>query len=117
MAETLDGGVVYKGTFGALDVESGNTTIPMKLFVRIYFKKSNGAKAADDEYYIAEVEVGGELNNQIPTSIFGVECYKVVVGVKYYNMAGVESDVPFQGVNIEVTTYDDGSRLSRKIMK
>ena len=33
------------------------------------------------------------------------------------NLAGVESDVPFQGVNIEVTTYDDGSRSTRKIMK
>ncbi|MBR2146358.1 MAG: hypothetical protein IJ925_02755 [Muribaculaceae bacterium] len=107
---------MYRGTFGALDVENG-ATVPMKFFVRIYFKKSNGSKAANDKYYIAEVEVDGELNNSIPTSIFGVQSYKVVSGIKYYNMAGVESDVPFNGVNIEVTTYDDGSRSTRKIMK
>ena len=107
---------IYKGTFGALDVENG-ATVPMKFFVRIYFKKNDGSKAANDEYYITEVEVDGELNNQIPTSIFGVQSYKVVSGIKYYNMAGVESDVPFNGVNIEVTTYDDGSRSTRKIMK
>lgn len=40
-----------------------------------------------------------------------------VKNVKYYNVAGIESDVPFEGVNIEVTTYTDGSRTSRKIMK
>ena len=107
---------MYRGTFGALDVENG-ATVPMKFFVRIYFKKSNGSKAAGDEYYITEVEVDGELNNLIPTSIFGVESYKVVTGIKYYNLAGIESDVPFQGVNIEVTTYEDGSRTTRKIMK
>ena len=107
---------IYKGTFGALDVENG-ATVPMKFFVRIYFKKNDGSKAANDEYYITEVEVDGELNNSIPTSIFGVESYKVVTGIKYYNLAGIESDVPFQGVNIEVTTYEDGSRTSRKIMK
>ena len=107
---------MYKGTFGALDVET-HGDIPMKFFVRIYFKKSSGSKAAGDEYYITEVEADGVLNSNITTSIFGVDSYKVVKGVKYYNMAGVESDVPFQGVNIEVTTYGDGSRTSRKVMK
>lgn len=71
----------------------------------------------DGKYYITEVEVDGELNSSIPTSIFGVVTVKEVARVKYYNMAGIESDVPFQGVNIEVTTYTDGSRTTRKIMK
>jgi len=52
-----------------------------------------------------------------PTSIFGVISAKEVAGVKYYNIAGVESDHPFQGVNIEVTRYSDGSQSTRKIMK
>lgn len=112
--EIADG--VFKGTFGALDVETFGA-IPMEFYVRMYFKKSNGSKAAGDEYYITELKINNELNSQIPTSIFGVESYKVVTGIKYYNLAGVESDVPFQGVNIEVTTYEDGSRTTRKIMK
>ncbi len=116
-ADQADANGAYPGTFGAIDVESISTTIPMKFFVRVYFKKSSGAKAVGDEYYITEVEVDGELNSQIPTSIFGVVSYKAVTGVKYYNVAGVESDVPFNGVNIVVTTYDDGSRSTTKILK
>lgn len=71
----------------------------------------------DAKYYIAEVPVSDKLTNNISTFIYGVETAKEVAGVKYYNLAGVESDHPFQGVNIEVTTYTDGSRTSRKIMK
>ncbi|MBQ4008503.1 MAG: hypothetical protein II603_08185, partial [Muribaculaceae bacterium] len=42
---------------------------------------------------------------------------KAVAGVKYYNLAGIESDRPFEGVNIVVTTYTDGSRSSSKVLK
>ena len=42
---------------------------------------------------------------------------KAVAGVKYYNLAGIESDRPFEGVNIIVTTYTDGSRSSSKVLK
>ena len=42
---------------------------------------------------------------------------KQVSGVKYYNLAGVESAEPQQGVNIKVTTYSDGTRSSEKIIK
>ena len=40
-----------------------------------------------------------------------------VVGVKYYNLMGVESDVPFSGVNIVVSTMSDGSRRSAKVVR
>ena len=33
---------------------------------------------------------------------------------RYYNMMGVESSTPFQGVNIIVKEYTDGSRESSK---
>ena len=110
---------VHAGTFGAVKL-SGSETIPMEFVVRVYFTKSvNGSKAADPngDYYIAEYTISDELTSDIPTCMFGVENYKVVTGIKYYNVAGIESDVPFQGVNIEVTTYDDGSRSTRKIIK
>ena len=55
--------------------------------------------------------------SEIPTAINTVNVNGEVKSVKYYNVAGIESDVPFQGVNIEVTTYTDGSRTTRKIMK
>ncbi len=35
---------------------------------------------------------------------------------RYYNMMGVESTTPFQGVNIIVKEYTDGSRESSKVI-
>ena len=40
-----------------------------------------------------------------------------VKSVKYVNVAGMVSDVPFQGVNIVVTEYTDGSRTTTKMLR
>ena len=40
-----------------------------------------------------------------------------VKSVKFYNVAGIESATPFQGVNIVVTEYTDGSRTTTKMLK
>ncbi len=96
----------------------------VKLVARFYYKKTSGSKApslkarptdSDRLYYVVEKQITVPMD-QIITGIDNV-AGKTVANVKYYNMMGVESDVPFQGVSIEVTTYTDGSRLSRKIMK
>jgi hypothetical protein len=50
----------------------------------------------------------------VPTAINSVEVAGKVVNVKYYNLMGVESSTPFDGVNIVVTTYDNGSRITSK---
>ncbi len=42
---------------------------------------------------------------------------KAVAGVKYYNLAGVESNKPFDGVNVVVTTYTDGTKAASKVIK
>jgi hypothetical protein len=42
---------------------------------------------------------------------------KEVNNVKYYNVAGMESNVPFDGINIEVTTYNDGTTKTCKVIK
>lgn len=42
---------------------------------------------------------------------------KKVVSVKYVNIAGMESSTPFQGVNIVVTRYEDGSQSTTKVIK
>lgn len=42
---------------------------------------------------------------------------KTVNNVKYFNIAGMESNVPFDGVNIKVVTYNDGTTSTSKIMK
>ncbi len=52
-----------------------------------------------------------------PTAIENVNASKTVAGVKYVNLAGVESATPFQGVSIKVTTYSDGTRSTSKVVK
>ena len=56
------------------------------------------------------------LTDDVITAVTDV-AGKAVAGVKYYNLAGMESDRPFEGVNIIVTTYTDGSRSSAKVLK
>lgn len=51
------------------------------------------------------------------TAVNDVNAAKTVSGVKYVNVAGMESDVPFEGVNIVVTSYSDGSQSATKILK
>ncbi len=115
-------GPVYSGTFGAVALEQGDE-IPMSFVVRVYFTKSQPAGApmlkaeGDQRYYIAETVVEDKLTYEIPTGIDGVGVMNNVASVKYYNAAGVESDIPFQGVNIVVTRYNDGSTTTTKILK
>ena len=42
---------------------------------------------------------------------------KEVQSVKYFNLLGVESAEPFQGVNVVVTTYSDGTKSAQKVVK
>ncbi|MBR0024303.1 MAG: hypothetical protein IJP59_06805 [Muribaculaceae bacterium] len=129
----------YTGTFGArkLRTSDDETGVIEELdacfFVRIYFtRKSNledgqkGSRAgqepelpADGKYYVVEasydfVAEGGE---DVPTGVIKNLNVRQVVSEKYYNAAGIESDKPFQGVNIVVTRYSDGSATTRKVLK
>jgi PKD repeat protein len=42
---------------------------------------------------------------------------KQVVGHTYYNLAGMASSKPFDGVNIVVTRYTDGSQTATKVLR
>lgn len=54
----------------------------------------------------------------VPTAINTVENTGKVVDIKYYNLLGIESATPFNGVNIVVTTYDNGNcTTSKKLYK
>ena len=126
--------------------EEGETGViqelPVCLYVRIYFtRKSNlpqttgdiqGAPRLQDEeqepnlpadgkYYIAEqiidYTIEGKDDGSIPTGFNNINTVREVAGVKYYNVAGIESDTPFQGVNIVVTRYTDGTMTTRKVVK
>ena len=54
---------------------------------------------------------------KVPDAIITIAGDKQVASVRYYNLAGVESREPFNGINIRVTTYSDGSRHSEKVVR
>ena len=51
------------------------------------------------------------------TRIENVDTSKEVKSVLYYNALGIESTTPFEGVNIIVTTFTDGSQATTKAIK
>ena len=63
----------------------------------------------------SESEDGSGIGNV--TVVKEVVAPRTIVGTSYYNLMGVESDKPFDGLNIVVTTYSDGSRTSKKVMR
>lgn len=51
------------------------------------------------------------------TAVKNVTTAKAVKSVRYYNVAGMESAEPFNGVNIVVTNYTDGTKSTTKVIK
>ncbi len=58
-----------------------------------------------------------KASSPLPTAINGVISNAQVVGVEYVNLAGMRSSKPWQGVNIIVTRYSDGSTTTTKVVK
>ena len=55
--------------------------------------------------------------DKVATGVNDVNSAKEVKGVSYFNMMGVESAQPFEGVNIMVTTYTDGTSSAAKVLR
>lgn len=70
----------------------------------------------DDTYMVFPLNLDPSNKDQVITSIARPVVSKTVSRVMYYNLMGVASAVPFQGVNIVVTEYSDGSRQARKVV-
>ena len=72
---------------------------------------------SNSNYYITKVNHTIVQDPTITTGVEDVDAEKTVAGVTYYNLLGVSSDSPFEGVNVVVTTYTDGTKSSKKIVK
>ena len=59
----------------------------------------------------------GEPYVDTPTGVQEVNTDKAVSHITYFNLSGMQSATPFNGVNIVVTTYTDGTRTAQKMMK
>jgi hypothetical protein len=79
---------------------------------------SNASKDAPTSPDATKMVMPFDLNDQsVATAISDVMGNKTVSSVKYYNITGIESDKPFNGVNIVVTRYTDGSFSTTKVLR
>ena len=67
-------------------------------------------------YPLRLVQTTKELNGVI-TGVTAIGGSRAVAGVDYYNLAGQRSSRPWQGVNIVVTRYSDGTTSTCKQIK
>ena len=114
--------------FGALDSGISDLTV----YVRFYYRSTGqgisgtrftlrGNRDGDDEtpevpgYYASE----GDGNPDITTGINGVysDLNKPVESVTYVNAQGMTNDQPFDGVNIVITRYTDGTMITTKVVR
>ncbi len=75
--------------------------------------KGTAANAYD--YIVKPLNISG--TGAVITAVNDVNTEKAVTRVRYYNVAGVESDQPFDGVNIIVTEYNDGTKTTSKQLR
>lgn len=77
-----------------------------------------------NDTYSTDQQIYGRYKNTVFT-IDGADTYvtgvntadvssKTVEAVKYYNVAGIASTEPFEGLNIVVTRYTDGTTSTAK---
>ena len=120
--------------FGALDAleTDGNGHITegdLKIFVRFYYNvkgmaaghevssNNNRSPRAEGDNHAG---YGAESAAKAPdpaTSVFEISYHGEIVGQTYYNIQGMESDKPFDGVNIVVTRYSDGTTSVSKVVR
>ena len=107
--DALNGGISLPGT-GDNGLKEGK----MYNFHAVIRKVAGNSKDGENyEVYPTDLDP----QEPIITAINGVVVNGNVKSVKYVNVAGIVSDKPFQGVNIVVTEYTDGSRTTTKMLK
>lgn len=115
-------------SFGALD-----SAIPgdgqqinendLQIFIRFYYKSAGNESPSEmrgagdvpeaQMYYGSE----GKFNPSGWTALNEIVNSGHVVGVTYVNPQGMQSDRPFEGLNIVITRYSDGSTTTTKVIK
>ncbi len=97
-------------------VSTGKGYQHFKAIIRFKPLTAGMLKAAPSgyEYEVYPLDI---KKTDVPTAINGVSINGEVKSVKYVNVAGIMSDTPFEGVNIVVTEYTDGSRTTSKMLR
>ncbi len=92
---------------------SGSNGAPRRVDVAPYTEGQENVPA-----YIVYPLNAAENASGIVTSVEELNVsMKAVESVRYYNIMGMESEKPFEGINIVVTRYTDGSTSTAKILR
>ncbi len=121
----LDGGhldgdrVVFDDGASYVDVQyvarppiMGGANYPFDRYLQNYYVLYNlvNTRLYNSRYFDAQ-----KIMEQL-SGINSIAGNKEVKSVIYYNLQGIDSETPFHGFNIKVTTYSDGSRKSEKVV-
>lgn len=108
--ELVDGGVY--SFFGMITVESASEAKSGK--------RKAESQAGDTRYMVYPLtgwRLEGSISDGLVTGVSAPSAGKHVASVRYVSLTGASSPQPFQGANVVVTTYTDGSRTVAKQMK
>lgn len=95
---------------------------------QVRFTKANVLPAGTN-LIVEKIKITDYANNDYTTpsytinivpdevAVENISAGKAVAGVKYYNVAGQAADKAFDGVNVVVTTYVDGTQSVVKVVK
>ncbi len=71
--------------------------------------------APSSKYVVYPINLQGSSN--VVTGVSDIAGAKAVKSVRYFSVTGVEAAQPFEGVNIVVTTYTDGTSSAQKMLR
>lgn len=104
-------------TLYSYDFEDGKKyTVTGVINIKEPWATTGGKGLMDYDYAFQNYKllVTDVIEEPIPTAINGIFLEEGVNSVRYYNAAGVESNVPFNGLNIIVKEMNDGSKVTTK---
>ena len=99
--------------FGA---EDGTTKNDIKVYVRFYYMVE-GWNTRDGESRPGNGAEGSGDPDDPSTFVYELVGNGEVVGVTYVNAQGMTSDKPFDGFNIVITKFSDGTTTTTKVMR
>ena len=114
-----------RGLFGArTPLDNVNVDYIVRFYYSVNNTKSKAPRAEAEtltsengQFYVADYKITKTLTSDIITGVSSVNPDREVSGVMYYNAMGLPSVTPWQGVNIVVTRYTDGTTSTTKVIK
>ena len=96
----------------------------LKVYVRFYYRSKGSMNPSHvirgRDGSLPHMYYGAEAKSPTPdpwTSVTEVRSHGEIIGVTYVNAQGMTSNKPFDGLNIVVTRYSDGSTTTTKVVR